>query len=189
MSAPKNQSRMTSGWLPAVAIAGVTWWACGRLIAPSLEREKDVQGAIADLREKLAGARNTIHEARILETEAAAVRWQIDRLEQEIPAGSAMIWLPEMVKKHFAGFGLNVGIVRMNTVRDEPDLPGYQRGYWSVGVPIEEANHHAAGALLAVAEFEQQHPFVRVLEFAIRRDPENPAGRIAVLNVAALIRK
>jgi hypothetical protein len=93
------------------------------------------------------------------------------------------------LKEHFARFGLSVSVILMTTVREELDLPGYGCGYWSVGVPVAGGNHKAAGALLAVADFEQQHPFVKVMDFAIQPDPTDPAQRIAVLNLSALYRK
>ncbi len=189
MSMPVPRFEILRGMLVVAVGAGVLWWAGGQLIAPYLERERVARSVVAELREKIDAARIAIRDAQNVESAAEAVRWQIERMEQEIPAQSAMVWLPELVKKHFAGFGLSVSIVRMNAVRDEPELPGFSRGYWSVGVPVTEANHNAEGALLAVAEFERQHPFVKVLDFAIRPDPEAPQRRLAVLNVAALIRK
>ena len=175
--------------LPAFLVAGVIWWACGPLVHPYLARAKDDRNTIASLREQIAGAHAASQEIRTLAIDATAFRAQIDRLEEEIPGPSVRVSLPEQVKQHFARFGLRVSVVRMNSVREDYDLPGYDRGYWSVSLPIAEARDKAAASLLAVAEFEQQHPFVRILDFAIQPDPEDPAGRVGSLSLATLIRK
>ena len=189
MSMSAKRSRITGRVFAAAAVAGMAWWSCGQLTAPFVERERKDRDAVASLQGSIAEAREAIQQVRTLEGEAEAVRLRIGRLDEEIPAGPAMVWLPELVKQHFSHFGLSVAIVRMNTTRDVPDLSRHSRGYWSVGLPIEESSFKAAGAVLAVAEFEQQNPFVKVLDFAIRPDPEHPQGRIAVMNLTALIRK
>ncbi|MGB8166835.1 MAG: hypothetical protein WCF18_05050 [Chthoniobacteraceae bacterium] len=189
MSMPVPRFEILRGMLIISVGAAVVWWGGGQLIAPYLGRAQVTRSAIDELREKIDGARTAIREAQKLDNAAEAMRWQIERMDQEIPAGPGMVWLPELVKQHFAAFGLTVSIVRMNTVREEPEMPGYSRGYWSVGLPILDGNHNAEGSLLAVAEFERLHPFISVLDFAIRADPENPQRRLAVLNVAAFIRK
>jgi hypothetical protein len=176
--------------LPLVlAAAGLAWWTSVLSVAPWVERERRARAESAALKTRLEEAHAAIQKVRDLESDAQAVRRQIDQLAQEIPPGSATVWLPELVKEHFPKFGMNDVIVRMNTIRDVPELPGFHRGYWSVGVPLAETPRSAEGALLAVAEIEQQHPLVKVLDFAIRPDPEHPQGRVALLNVSALIRK
>ena len=189
MSLPARRARIIGGLLLSAAAAGVAWFSYVQSIAPLRQREREARIAITSLHERLEKARAAIQEVRTLESDAQTVRKQMDLLAKDLPAGSAMIWMPELLKQHFAAFGLHASTVRMNTVREEPDLPGFCRGYWSVGLPLTETSGSAMGSLLAVAEFEQQHPLVKVLDFAIRPDPENPDGRIALLNVAALIRK
>ena len=189
MSEVTNRPKMARAVLAASGVAGMAWWACGQLIAPFLEREKADRSVIARLQEHTERARIAIREVQALESGSAAVRAKIAQLDNEIPAESAKVGVPALVKQHFAGFGLSEAIVRMNAVREEAALPGYSRGYWSVALPIPEADRSAAASLLAAAEFEQRHPFVKVVDFAIRPDPENPSRRIALLNVAALIRQ
>lgn len=189
MSLPADRARIVGGLLLGCLAVGVAWGGYTQSIASFRQRETEDRGVIADLRGRVASAHTAIDDVRKMENDAQVVRAQIARLAQEIPAGPAMVWLPELVKTHFAGFGLRGAIVRMTTVREEPDLPGLRRGYWSIGLPLPEIRGSTAGSLLAVAEFEQQHPYVKVLDFAIRPDPEHPLGRVALLNVAALIRK
>jgi hypothetical protein len=174
--------------LGAIALS-VAAWSYAQSIAPFQQREREARSAALDLRARIGNARVAIEDFRKFESDSQEIRRQISQLGQDLPEGAAATWMPEMLKTHFAAFGLDASIVRLNTVRDEPDLPGFNRAYWSVGVPLAEAAGNEARSLLAVAEFEKQHPFVRVLDFAIRPDPERPAARIALLNVAALIRK
>lgn len=180
----------TKGSLLVGSIAlGVAWWSYSQSIDPFLEREKEARDAIASLKERVGRARTAIQDVRALESDAQTVRRQIEELGRSLPEGAATTWMPELLKQHFSAFGLNTSIVRMNVIRAEPDLPGFCRGYWSVGLPLGEASRSEAGSLLAVAELEQQYPFAKVLDFAVRPDPENPQGRIVLLNVAALVRK
>lgn len=181
--------KVLRGLVPVTLVAGMIWWAYARSVESFAVSERNDQAACALLKEQIEGARTAIEEVRKLESDAQAVRRQIDQLAQDIPAGLAATWLPELVKEHFPRFGLPDPIVRMNTFREVPDLSGFRRGYWSVGVPIAEKRPSGAGALLAVAEFEQQHPLVRVLDLVICADPENPERRLAMFNVSALVRK
>ena len=189
MKMTEIRSRLLLALPLVLAAAGLAWWTSALSVAPWVERERKARAESAALKTRIEEAHAAIEKVRTLESDAQTVRRQIDQLAQEIPPGSATVWLPELVKAHFQKFGMNDVLVRMNTIRDVPDLPGFRHGYWAVGVPIAETPRSAAGALLAVAEFEQQHPLVKVRDFAIRPDPENPQGRVALLNVSALIRK
>ena len=171
---------------PALA-AG--WEKHASLLAHLEERETDALRGAADLSERLEKAQATIAEIQAKETAAGRVRSELKRLEYAHPEGSASIWLPVLVKEHFARSGIAVRLIRLNSIQDEPDISGYERGVWSVALPVEEAGRNATKLFLAVADIEQQNPFVRVLDFAIRPDPENPGGRVASLNLSALIRK
>ncbi|MCE9609489.1 MAG: hypothetical protein K8R23_04620 [Chthoniobacter sp.] len=185
----KHQAWLIGGLLIGCGAAGLAWFGYQRSLAPLQQSAREAGVATASLQERLEKARVAIQEVRTLESDAQSVRRQMDQLAMDLPDGPAAVWMPKLIKDHFAAFGLSVAIVRMNTVRAEPELPNFRRGYWAVGLPIVENTRSAAGTLLAVAEFEQQHPLVKVLDFAIRPDPENPQRRMALLNVAALIRK
>ncbi len=176
-------------WLVAASVATVVGWAWyAEGVRPLREDEVTTRIRIAELGGKIESAGKAIEKMRAHDGQAAEARAELDRWNQECPAGSAMTWFPELVKSHFTRFGMVVAIVRLNTTLDEPDLPGYSRAYWSVGLPISEANKGLA-SLLAAAELEQHHRFVRLLDFAIQPDPHDLSRRIAVLNLSALIRK
>jgi hypothetical protein len=186
-------SRKTWVHLGLIATCGlalaVAWEYHGEFIAPLRQREAETQREIADLSERLADARTTMAGIQAQEKDADRVRSELERLREELPKGAAMVALPEMVKGHFAKSGINVPLIRLNTTQDCPDLPGYAHGYWSVALPIGDAGPKVTAMLLAVAELEQRDPFLRVLEFAIRTDPENPGGRMGSLNLGTVIRK
>lgn len=188
MGSPKNQ--MLLGWLAVGALS----LAAGRVfyvqsIAPLRQREAVALREVAELRQRVDGARETIKETIAQERATGKALGEVDRLRGDVPAGSAMLWLPELVRIHFARSGFAVTVVRLNTVVEEPELPDYSRGYWSVGLPVDEDPKKVTELLLAVAEIEPLNTFVRVLDFAIRADPEDPVRRVGLLNVAALIRK
>ncbi len=189
MSILASGTEMLRGLVPVLLAAGLAWAASDSSIKPHREREKVDRDATAGLEEKIERAHAAIRETRTPESQDLALAWEIDRLEQEMPGPSTPVLLPEELKQRFARHGLSVSTVRLVKVHEDSDLPGYQRGHWAAEVPIGEAGHKVAEALLAVAEFEQHHLFVRIQEFVIRSDPEDPARRIAFLNVTALFRK
>ena len=124
-------------------------------------------------------------DARLLELGAPAQR----PLETNLPVGSAQVWLPELVRKHFKAVGHEVAIVRLTSLHEVPETQEFQRGYWSVGLPVDEAGDDVPGLLSAVAQFESQNSYVRVLDFTIGTDPENPGKRIAGMNLTTLVCK
>lgn len=189
MNQPPVSMRTLGGIVLGIAAAGLAWQSYATSIASFRQQEGNARNAIASLHERLGDARAAIHNVRTQEEQAQQIRAQIATLLQALPEGAAATWMPEVIKQHFAAFGLEASTVRMNAVRAEPDLPNLRRGYWSVGVPLAAGTRRATAPLLAVAEFEQQHSFIKVLDFAIRPDPENPQGQVMLMNVAALIRK
>ncbi|MEQ1862920.1 MAG: hypothetical protein ABMA13_23610 [Chthoniobacteraceae bacterium] len=182
MKGSRFHTLLTCGLALAAGCVGYQW-----SIAPVRQRESEGSRSVSALRQQIDGARKAIGEVHTLEARFSRERHELDTLHGDLPSGPALVWFPERVKEHFARVGSGVVIVRLNTTMDVPDLPDFRRGYWSVGWPIDEAAGNVSGLMLAVAEFEQQNAFVRVLDFAIRPDPENPGGRMAALNVTALI--
>ena len=185
-----GKTAMRLGGLAACALALVAGWGYyAHSIAPLRLREAEISREVGELRVRVADARKTIAGIQAQENDADRVRSELDRLRDELPAGSAMVWLPALLKGHFARAGIAVPVVRLNTTQDEPELPGYGRGYWSAALPIDGAGRNIRTMLAAVADLEEQQPFLRVLDFAIRPDPENPKGRVGLLNLGTLIRK
>lgn len=160
-----------------------------RSIAPLGQQETETLQAVEDLRGRVENARKTIGGVREQEKGAERVRSALDRLHDELPKGSPAVVVPTLVKEHFARFGIAVHLVRMNTTQDTPGLKGYSDHYFSVALPVDAAGRDVPKMLTAVADFDQQSRFVRVLDFSIRPDPENPGGRVGSLNLTALTGK
>jgi hypothetical protein len=158
-------------------------------IGPLKKRANDSQRRLVELRENLEPARETIQRVRTLEQKTAQARRELQGLKGDHPKGSALVWLPERAKEHFKQFGIAVTVIRLNTVQDEAGLPGYRRAYWGIGLPIENGEKSVNGLLLAVEQLERQNRFVRVIDFAIRPDVENPLLRTAAINIVALVQE
>jgi hypothetical protein len=176
-------------------LAGVVLPGCLLLfyrleIAPVRWRAQDFLRRRADLQKQIDSGHKAIEEARVSEGEAAKAASELNRLLSGMLSGSSvMVSFPERIKEHFSRFGLPLTVVRLNTAQDEPDLPGFQRVYWSVGVPIPEKDRTFTGLLLAVAELEQANRFVNVLDFTLQPDAEDSRRRTAGVNVEALVPK
>ena len=160
-----------------------------RSISPLLQKESEIQRESDAVDERIENARLTIAKTRTLETNADKSRSELERLQDELPAGSPMVSMPALVGEHFTRHGLNAPLIRLNTTREEPKIPGYRRGYWSLAVPIDKDGANIPTLLSTIADLEQQYAFLRVLDFAIRPDPENPDARVGLMNFASVIRK
>lgn len=189
MSMLGGQVERWSGLVPAFLVAGLAWWVCGLFIEPHLTREKEDQEAITNLHGQIETAAAAIREIRTLEIKSEALRSEIEQLENDLPGQRALLLFPEQMEKTFTRFGVSISAARLNKVGEEASLPGYSRGSWSVTLPLAESAHQIDSALLAVAELERNHPFVKVVDFAIQPDPEVPARHVAAVSLLTLFRK
>ena len=160
-----------------------------QFIEPLRQRETETLREVEVFTKRLADARTTIAGIQTQEKDAERVQSELERLQAEIPAGAATNAVPARVKESFTRFDLAMPLVRLNPTLDETELPGYGHGHWFVALPIGNAGRDVTTMLLAVADLDQQDPFVRVLTFHIQPDYENPGRRVGSLNLGALIRK
>jgi Tfp pilus assembly protein PilO len=174
-----------NGFVLALLVAGVAWWACSLSIKPYDERENEDRVAIAGLKAQINQAATTAQEIEKWQRNASETRSQIDRLEENLPS---RVMLPEKVTQHFASFGLEVSAVRLKAFQEEPGLHASTRGYWSVSMPLLKSDHKEAGVIRAVMEFERHHPFIKVVEFALQPTPDDSARQLVTLELMALVR-
>ena len=153
------------------------------------ERETEAMREIADLSGRIEKAQEVLAAGRDEEGEAGRIQSELKRLQDALPTGSAMVSLPAIVKGHFESRGVPVQVIRLNATREEPGIPGYDRDFWSVAIPIEEAGRNMTKFLRSVADLDRENPFMRILDLAVRPDPMNPGRRLAMLNVTTLVRK
>jgi hypothetical protein len=158
-------------------------------IAPLCQRETESMKAARKLRERIADAEKKIAEIRVQKMDVARIRSEIDQAQADVPPGSVIESFPAWVKEHFAHFGIVVLLVHQDAARNEPNASDYERGSWTVNLPIDEAGLNVPKLLSAVADIDQRSAFVRVLEFEIRSNPEKPGGRVGFLNLATVLRK
>lgn len=187
---PSGKLLKRFGGLAAFALAlaaGREYYA--RSIVPLRQRAAEMLRETDGLGERMENARKTIAETRAQEQEAQHAQSELGRIRDELPKGPATVALPAVLKAHFARSGIDVALVRMNEAKEAPGLPGYEHHYCSMALPIDDAGRNIATLLLAVSGLRQQVPFVRVLDFSIRPDPENPGGRVGSLGLVALTRK
>jgi hypothetical protein len=160
-----------------------------RSVAPLQERESETLSEAGRLRERIADAQKTIAEIREKETEVARIREEIDQAQADFAPGLPIDAFPAWVKERFAQSGMVVHGVRLEGAQDEPDASAYERGSWSLEIPVEEAGRNIATMLGAVADIGERHSFVRVLDFEIRPNPEKPGARVGTLSLETVLRK
>lgn len=168
---------------------GSAWLFSEYAITPLRLHEKDSVRRVEELRQQLdsahAALRGIGNPKQELEDEGSA----LNRLLGESALKSTMVSFPENVRQHFARFGVPLRAMRLNTTQEMPDLPGYQRVYWSVGLSVAEADRTLTGLLISVAELEEQNRFIKVLDFALQPDVEEPGSRTVGINLVTLLPK
>lgn len=73
----------------------------------------------------------------------------------------------------------------------QAELPGYQRTFWAVTLPLGESPANIDRALLAIAELEEVDPLLQVHSVSAFADPgvEVLGGRTATVTVSVLTRQ
>jgi hypothetical protein len=175
--------------LSACVTLAAGWAFYSNSIAPLGERERQTVQKVAEMQAFLAHAQKEVKAVQSLEEELGRARVEHYRLTGDVPQGSAMVWLPDRLKQHFGRHGIRDCTAQFNTSIDEPALPGYERTYWAVNLPLRELSQDLETVFMAVSNLEQTDPIVRIVDAAVRPDLQNPSRRVAVVNVGALVRK
>ena len=180
---------MPRRWLGLVCLVLTAGWAFHSLkIAPLRKQESAARRIAFPLREKIAEARGVIQESETIREQISRARAEVAALHAHQPSGSAHVWFPAQMKKHFSTLGTDA-ITRLNTTTKEPGLPDFERSFWAVEMPLGKTSADVRTACLAIAEIEPLDPAVRVLDAAIRPDADDPDRRVAVINVSVLSKK
>lgn len=169
------------------AALGSLWLFSHYAITPRSLHEEDSVRRAGELRQQLDSARGKLRAIKNSEQELGDARSALKKLFGASALTSAMVTFPESVRQHFARFGIPLRVMRLNTIQEMPDVPGYQRVYWSVGLPVAETDQNATGLLIAVAELEEQNCFIKVVDFALQPDVEDPLARTVGINLVTLL--
>lgn len=185
-----RKTRVVLGSMAACGLALAAAWEChAQFIAPLKRLETETLRGIEKSTARLKRDRETIAKSQAQEAETDRIRRELDRLQAELPEGSAMVWLPGLMKEHFTRLGLAAPTVSLNSTQRDRAIPSHVRGFWFVGLPIENTGRKTWSLLHAAAELEQRNPFLRVLDFTIRADSEDSTRQQVVINVALLFPK
>lgn len=171
------------------AALGSVWLFSHYAVTPFRLHEEESVRRADELRERLHSAQATLRGIRNPGQELAGESAALTRLFGESTLDSAMIAFPESVRQHFLRFGHSLRVMRLNTIQELPDLPGYQRVYWSVALPVAETDLNLTGLLIAVTELEEQNRFIKVIDFALQPDVEEPGARTVAVNLVTLLPK
>ncbi len=173
----------------SIVALGAAWTFYSHWLAPLALRARELDREASELREHIDSARDVFCKLRASEQEIGVVRTSLGKLIGSASRGSVMVSLPKRLHDHFATAGIAVQVIRLNTTEDLQGVPGYRRVFWSVALPLAETDRNASGMLGAVADFEARNRFIKVLDFSLRPDVEDPERRTASFNIAALLPK
>ena len=179
-------SPIVQRWTRRFIITGVTLAAGAMFYEQSANHAVERQNAA--LKARIADARRVITEIQEEEARLKLDRAKLDELHKDSPPMPALVWFPGRVKQHFDRFGSGA-VARLNTARDEPALPGFERSYWAVEMPVGTSPTEVREICLAISELERLNASVRVVDVAIRPDTDNPDARLMVVNLAVLAPK
>ena len=165
------------------------WLFQSQVLAPLKLRDEAFTRKRTELQENLTSAHDQLVAIKESEVKVGEARATLNRLLGEHREASTLVSFPNEMVEYFSRFGFSSALVRMVTAREERELPGYQRLYWSIGLAIPKTDRNAEGLLLAVAEIEQQARYIKVIDFALQADAEDPSLRTASINVMVLSEK
>ena len=97
-------------------------------------------------------------------------------------------FLSEHLARYFAQMGIANAVTRLNTEFAEPNMPGFQRTYWAVDLPLPGSRSDMSRLLIAVAALEETDSIAKVMDLAIRTE-DGTGHRTAIMNVSALTEK
>jgi len=155
-------------------------------VAAPARRVRELSSALAERNNNIRLARNSIERTRELECECASIRTQLASRGDVL--ASPLVLFPEQMTRHFRQFGIENVTTRVNTGLKDPELPGYQRTFWSVAVPLSGSQNEVDRALLAFSDLESANPFLRVHTVTAFADSEVKVlgGRRAMVTVSVL---
>jgi hypothetical protein len=171
-----------------VAAATVGLFYAATVPAPA-RRVREARADLAAANARMRASSEAIQRVRNLEQECAGIRKQLaQRSDATI---TPLVWFPQEMSKHFEQFGITKVSTRINTGLPEPALPGYQRTFWAVTLPLEEDPAEVVRTLLAIASLEAGDPLLRVHTVSAIADagPEVLGGRRATVTVSLLTRQ
>jgi len=79
--------------------------------------------------------------------DVAGARRELHRLADELPSSPPVVWVPDHLKEHFGRLGFAELHTQVKAVAEEPDLPAYQRIYWTVELPLQDPARQMGGLL------------------------------------------
>jgi len=162
---------------------------CAYGVAAPARRVRELRSALAETNGSLRQARNSIDQTRELESECASIRSQLAARAEAMT--SPLVSFPAQMSRHFRQFGIENITTRVNTGIPESELPGYQRTFWSVAVPLGGSQSDVDRALLAFSGLESANPSWRVHTVSAFAEPEVKVlgGRRAMATISVLTRQ
>jgi hypothetical protein len=171
------------------ATGGIAWWIYTHTIVPLQHRQEAFLHQRAELQESLDSTRSKLGAIKDNEQKISFARGALKGIVGPKGDESPLITLPQDLVDHFSRFGLPSATVRLVSAQPVPNLPEYQRLYWSIGIPISRTDKNVGGLLLAVAGLEQEDHIIKVLDFSLVPDPDDQSLRIAQVSLVVFCQK
>jgi hypothetical protein len=173
-------------YLVAGAVLGLVF-ALG--VAGPARRVDELRGALATINGQIQVANASIQETLKLERESSRMRMQL--AYRHHAGASPLVWFPEEMSRFFEQFGIRDVSTRVNTGEAESGIPGYQRTFWAVALPLRDGATEMDRAILAISELERADRLLRVHSVSASASAGSNVlgGRTATVTVSLLTRR
>jgi hypothetical protein len=176
------------GTCMAGAVLGSAWLFYRSAIAPLQVQEDELVRKQKELRAELDSTHEILTSLKDSDEKVAEARTVLNRMLGD-KSRNSMVSFPNDMKDYFSRFALSAPTVRFVTAQDEPGLPGYNKLYWAIGVPVPDTDRNLEGLLRATAALEKEDRFLKMTDFALVPDATDPNVRVASINLVVLGKK
>ena len=129
----------------AGAVMGVGWLLYDHWIAPLSLRKQAFLNQRVELQQEIEATRKKLGAIKDSEQKLGSARAQLNALIGDETVETTMTSFPRNLADHFTRFGLPAPTIRFAKAQPEPDLSGYQRLFWVVGISLPASDKGARG--------------------------------------------
>ena len=173
--------------LGVLLFIGVIYFYFDSLIGPLSKRMISVQKSIDSLAPAISSAKAQIRKTAEVEAAAPKAKAAIAQVEEMIPEGSPVAWVPTRLADFFKKSGVEKTTTRMNNGEIvDKGLAGFRKITWSVDFPKIDFVPFAA----AISQFENEEPLFEISTLQIDSGAnEEVDAQHAQITVRNLVKK
>ena len=171
-------------FLGALLFFGLIYGYFDMLLNPLKKRQLHTATSIVALDPEIEKAKEQLKRAATVESQAPKALTSIAQIDAMIPEGAPVSWFPVLVGDFLKKVGFDKAVTHMNQETMDKDTPGYRRVSWSIDVPRVDC----IGFAKAVAQLENDEPFIEIQALSMESMRDDPEGQHALLTVQNIVK-